>query len=251
MSEDKREEGGGAPAWMATFADLSTLLLTFFILLLSFAEMDIEKFKDALGSIQASLGTSAGGGVGVLDASPTASVIDSLTPPSTTAGSSTSSAGGSGDTDLEEIAEEIRAMVAQKNLESDVDVETSGRGVIVRVKGQLFFSPGTADMKRQAEPLLDEIADIINKSPYSMAIEGHTDNIPIRSPRFRSNWELSTARAYSALEYLTKSGVPVNRIHIAGFADTKPVADNTTREGRRKNRRVEFVFYKPETDDVP
>jgi len=245
--ESRSDDGGGAPAWMATFGDLMSLLLTFFILLLSFASMDIVKFRDALGSIQETLGVNPASGTGVFSASNSPVAVSA---PVTPAFQPRPAARTVLKKDLnKEVAQKVRQLVRRKRLDEEVSVESTARGVIVRVKGQLFFNPGTADMKQEVRPLLDEIAGIIRKNPYSVAIEGHTDNIPIRSRRFKSNWELSAARAYSALRYLTdEQGIDSGRLSIAGFADTRPLDGNDTSEGRAKNRRVEFVFYKAEDD---
>jgi len=243
LADDEHSEESGAPAWMATFADLATLLLTFFVLLLTFAEMDVEKFRDALGSVQAALGTVPSGAPGVLDASPNLSILDKIPTPGTT----TSGDGSGGESELREIEQTVDRMIREQKLGEYVDVNVSSRGVVVRVKGHLFFNPGTARLRRGAKPVLDELSELVAKYPHSMAIEGHTDNIPIRSGGFSSNWELSTARAYSTLRYLQEElGVDPKRVHIAGFADTAPVASNETREGRAKNRRVEFIFFRAE-----
>jgi chemotaxis protein MotB len=246
--EDHQQEEGGAPPWMATFADLSTLLLTFFVLLLTFAEMDVVKFKDALGSIQAALG----GGVIVVGhaetSPPTISTSDlpvdpTLAPPKVVVEEVEAS--------MKEIADIVQKMVEDQNLMEDVEVEQVGRGVVVRVKGRLFFSPGTADLIEEAKSVLDHIGQIMLQFPYEMSIEGHTDNTAISGGRYSSNWDLSTARAYSALQHIQGiEGIDAKKLHISGFADTKPVDTNETEEGRARNRRVEFVFYKGNQDDA-
>ncbi len=236
----KAAAAAGAPAWMATFADLMSLLLTFFILLLSFAEMDIVKFKDAMGSINESLGGTAGGS-GHFQGSTSAVSFDvtpsprapSAAPTVTAAVSETNTA----------ISEELEQLVEEFQLDEDVEVKSTKRGVIMRVRGRMFFNPGTADLKPGAQPLLEKIAVLLKKFPRKIAVEGHTDNIPISTGRYSNNWELSTARAYSALKYLQEyEEIDVKRIHIAGFGDTHPLTSNDTPDGRAKNRRVEFVF---------
>ncbi len=232
MEEEQSGGGGegGAPAWMATFSDMSTLLLTFFVLLLSFATMDVKKFQDALGSIQKALGfMPSGPGMFQHTMKPTF-----MQPPMANAVKSSAS---------RLIKEELEEMVAMKGLEEDVEVEDTKRGVVLRVKGRVFFNSGTAELKPEAYPILDRIAEMLKKYPGRVSIEGHTDNVPVRGGRFKSNWELSAARAYAALKYLQSKGVDVKKINIAGFADTRPIASNDTPEGRAKNRRVEFVFY--------
>lgn len=237
--EEDNDDGGGegAPAWMATFADLSTLLLTFFVLLFTFAEVDAKKFEEALGSIRNALGvTPSAQGVLQQMAMRQATLSED--------GQEVPSAKEA----LNDVAELVETMVEQKSLGDQVKVETTSRGVIVQVKGQFFFKPGTDELLEQAFTTLDEIGEIMNAYPYDMAIEGHTDDIPI-SGRFASNWELSTARSYSALKYLEeKQGIDVRRIHIAGFGSKRPIAGNDTEEGRAENRRVEFVFFLKQDD---
>ncbi len=243
MARARKAGGGeGAPAWMATFADLMSLLLTFFILLLSFAEMDIVKFKDAMGSIGSALGVSPGG-TGMFNNS--TSPVSFNQTPSTPAPPAAPSAVEAVNAKAvnEEIAGELEDLVEQFNLDEDVEIKATKRGVVMRVRGRMFFNPGTADLKPGAQPLLETISTLLKKFPKKIAIEGHTDNIPISSGRYSNNWELSTARAYSALKYLQEyEEVDVKRIHIAGFGDTHPLTSNDTPDGRAKNRRVEFVF---------
>ena len=228
--EESGGGGGGAPAWMATFSDMATLLLTFFILLLSFATMDIVKFRDAMGSIQQALGFMPVG----------TGMFQQSSKPTTIELPVSKGAGGVN----QQLSNEIKDMIEERGLQDDIDFESTPRGVILRVKGRLFFNPGDASLKPEAYPVLDRIAELIKKFPNRVSIEGHTDNIPIKNSKYASNWELSMARALSVLQFLTKSkGIDPKKLSIAGFADTRPVAPNDTPEGRAKNRRVEFVFY--------
>ena len=238
-AEEPDDDGGGegAPAWMATFADMSTLLLTFFVLLFTFAEVDAKKFEEALGSIRQALGVT-----------PSAQGVLKQTAMRQAPLSEDGQEISSGESALRDVAELVEDMVEQQELDDLVKVETTPRGVTVQCKGQFFFKPGTDELLPQAFATLDEIGEIMNVYPYEMAIEGHTDDVPI-SGRFDSNWELSTARSYSALRYLVdQKGIDVSRIHIAGFGETRPIADNATAAGRAENRRVEFVFFLKEGD---
>ncbi len=256
MAGRKAAEAVGAPAWMATFADMMSLLLTFFILLLSFAEMDIVKFKDALGSIQESLGVmkaSSSGDSMIPMHNSSMSINMSIAPPPIsrvlkTQSSSCSKAEGSAgsesvDTNKEIVADLTSAIDAMK-LEEEIQIENTNRGVVMRVKGRMFFNPGTAELKLDSHPIFQTISELMRKFPKEIAIEGHTDNVPTNGGKYANNWELSTARAFTALKFLQEyEGIEINRIHIAGFGDTKPLASNETPEGRSENRRVEFVFY--------
>ena len=227
------DEGGDAP-WMATFADLSTLLLTFFVLLLSFANMDVVEFQMMLGSVRDAMGVQhqhPGRIMGL-----TTSVVEFSKREST----------NQLDILEQDMVERVREFIKKNKLEDSISVSKGERGVVVQVKDQLLFRGGRARLRKSAHKPLSIIADLSRQVDLPLWIEGHTDNRPIRTRRFPSNWELSAARAAAALRFLVaKEKVAPERIRIAGYADTKPIASNDTAEGRKKNRRVEFVFVRP------
>ncbi len=240
---------------MATLADLFSLLLTFFILLLSFSTMDIIKFRALAKSLQDALGTTSYSSEGIFDH--TSNPIDF----ETVAYNSNVNMDLQGTAqqqivvkevkENEALAQDISKVVAEAGLQDTVTVKASSRGVLMQVQGQVFFGNGNADLKEQSAPFLDEIARIILASPYHVAIEGHTDDSPIHTRQFPSNWELSTARAISTLRYMVdKAGVDPKRLSSAGFADTRPLVPNDTVEHQRQNRRVEFVIFKDERDPL-
>lgn len=245
-NKPKKEEEG-VPAWMATFADLSTLLLTFFILLLSFATMDLVKFQDAMGSVQESLGFLPTG-PGVFQHTMEPPIFEPILepPPELEKNDCTNDNDvGNRENVNEEITSELEALIKKFNLENEVTIENIKRGVVLRVRSNLFFNIGKVELKKESYPILKKVADLMRKFPRSVSIEGHTDSLPITGGSYSSNWELSAIRALSAFNFLKEEEkVEVNRINIAGFADNRPIASNDTEEGRAKNRRVEFVFYK-------
>lgn len=241
---DESDSGGeeGAPAWMATFSDLATLLLTFFVLLLSFANMDVIEFKEMMGSVREAFGVQrrVAGDFEALSTSPI-SIGDN--PPQ----------------ELEETirdeAEQTRELVAalrEHEILDQVEVFTSREGIYVRVRDFVLFDTGDARLREEAPALLDEIAVIV-ASPvgeHGVVVEGHTDDRPIRTERYPSNWELSTARATNVLRYLLDVGrVSPARVSAAGFADTRSITPNVDDDARAQNRRVEFVFRRQATDD--
>ena len=249
----------GAPEWMNTFADMMSLLLTFFVLLLSFANMDIVRFQEAMSSIQNAL---LGGPTAMKEVPQTAVVELSQTshtslvqtqrevqenPPSETGEPETAATKiVTSTTDLEALAS-IEQMLREQELIGMAEAEATARGVIIRVKGQLFFEAGSAELLERSYPMLNEIGAILLAFPYNITVEGHTDDQPIHTERFPSNWELSTARAISVMRYLSeRRGVPAARMGVAGYADIHPVVPNDSPEHRAANRRVEFVFHKGE-----
>jgi len=128
-------------------------------------------------------------------------------------------------------------------LEESVEAEFTEGSIVLRVEGNVFFKSGSSDLLPEASHILSDIIQIIQNNPhYDVDIQGHTDDRPISTPKFASNWELSAIRATTVLRYLIENGISEERLTATGFADLRPVASNYTPEGRRKNRRVEFVL---------
>ncbi len=239
MIEDDDEGGGGDSApWMATFADLMSLLLTFFILLLSFATMDIVEFQEALGSMREAFGVQfvhSGSHEAVAD--DPIQIFDSEKTPEMSVIQNQSAY------ENEEFLEELREAIAEQQLDGRVDATIEeGRGVILRISGEVLYGPGAAYLREEALPILERVSDLIAGRTYRIVVEGHTDDLPINTVEFPSNWELSTARAISAMRYLVALGVEPARVGVAGYADFRPLEPNDTPEHRAVNRRVEFVF---------
>lgn len=223
----------GAPAWMATFSDMATLMLCFFVLLLSFANMDVENFRTALGSVREAFGVQfkVNGRFESLSDSPISlSEVQS--------------------TDVlhrerpieKEAINLVREFLADKGLSGSVEVDSGARGIILRTKDQVLFDPGAAQLKRHGTPVLDAMRELADSFDGELAVEGHTDDRPIKNAVFPSNWELSGARSAAVLRYLLEASIDPALVHVAGYADMRPVASNATPDGRAQNRRVEFVF---------
>ncbi len=235
VPEEQEEVDEGAPPWMATFSDMATLLLTFFVLLLSFANMDVENFRVALGSVKEAFGVQVHtrGNIEGMTTSPVElSTVQSLPwiqkPPDV-------------DKDTAAVAEYIK----KKGLEEKIDVVGTARGIVLRIKDVVLFGVGSDELSEGAAPVLEAVGGVFAAFDGDMTVEGHTDNVPIASGRFPSNWELSTARAISVMRELTgKNSVAASRVRVAGYADSKPIASNDSVDGRSKNRRVEFLFEK-------
>jgi chemotaxis protein MotB len=238
MDEEPEAEAGGGAAWMATFADMMTLLLTFFVLLLSFATMDKVKFQDALGSVQEALGVRwehpgrfeavATAPIQIFDLEATPAVV------------------------LEDQAllDELEQGIAAEDLENEIDVEMTGRGVLVRVSGRVLYQQSQATLRVEGQPMLRRIGDLARGSDHDIMIEGHTDDVPIQTRQFPSNWELSTARAIAAMRFLVDQGVDSDRIGVAGYAERRPLQPNDSDENRALNRRVEFMFTREGPDEA-
>jgi len=234
MIEEECEcEGGSDAAWMATFADLMSLLLTFFVLLLSFANMDVVRFKMALGSVRDALGVQFKhpGDVEAVsshiievskqESSPNILVIEEIM-----------------------MLEKVKKFIKEAKLEAMMEAELDERGVVIRIKGHILFRSGEATLRKHAPQMLTPVIRLAKAMNNQLSIQGHTDDRPIRTSRFPSNWELSTARAVATMRFLLREGLSAKRMNVAGYAHMRPVAPNNSSEGRASNRRVEFVFLR-------
>ncbi len=244
---------------MTTFADLMSLLLTFFILLLSFANMDVIKFRDAQGSLKDAFGVQFDDTIKGEQRTKAASIVDLLYKTKDSVINLDLKARQSQGAvksmiqarmqSNEDIYRKLQSIVRDQNLGDQVVVENTSRGVIITVNGQLFFHSGSAVLLEKSFPLLDSITNVVENFPYKLTIEGHTDNTQIKTDKFPSNWELSTGRAISAVKYILSSGrIDPEKLGAGGYADTRPIAQNDTPEGRRINRRIEFVFFRDDME---
>ncbi len=138
--------------------------------------------------------------------------------------------------------QELQDMLKRMGLEGEFKIAYEAIGIRLILQEKLLFESGSADIKPEMRPVLDKLYEIIKDLPNSVEVEGHTDSIPISTERFPSNWELSTARASTIVRYFIAKGINPERLKASGYADTKPMASNTTPEGRAQNRRVEIVI---------
>jgi chemotaxis protein MotB len=216
---------GVVPIWAITFADLMTLLMSFFVLLFSFSSLEAEKFKEVAGSMRAAFG------------------VAGLAPaPRPAPGTGAAMPGPDASAEELDLVERLRRAVEQAGLGKQGTARVTGRGVALRLDGEAAFESGSADLTPEVLPLLDRIARVAEANPGEIEVEGHTDDVPIATERYPSNWELSAARAGSAVRYLAWRGLPASRIKAIGYADSRPIASNTSDESRARNRRVEFLF---------
>ena len=208
----KQMEGGDD--WLITYSDLVTLILTFFILIAAISKVDPLKFERIAQSLSGAYGKED----------------------------------NDQQIDLRTVYKMINDLINNSSYASKVEVNLLPIGVAVTFKSNALFTLGKANIKEDIEPILDGLAWVMRELPYSVAVEGHTDDIPISSDEYPSNWELSTARASRVVRYLIKEGVPSDKLFASGYADTKarvPNLDDFGRpipENRAENRRIEIIF---------
>lgn len=242
----KKEEtkGPGAPLWMLTYGDMITLVLTFFILLYSYSTIDVVKWKQVVSSLRGSLGVMRGGttlneiemvGLGQPD--------ENLNDIKVTAEDLA---------DFEKLQQEkiemevLKATLIDQLHEVDlrISVSTDERGVVLRFEDSVLFDKGKADLKPNARAVLDKVGNILSSLDNHIRIEGHTDDLPIHTAKFPSNWELSTSRATNVLRYLLEHGLDPKKLSAVGYGEYHPIVPNSDEESRQKNRRVDIVILR-------
>lgn len=233
------EGSGGSPAWMTTFADLMSLLLTFFILLFSMSSISDVKFSEAAGSIQ-SVFSGASDSDSILDGSD--GMIE-LPIPKETSKSEETSKGQDELTQNEQMYEKLSEDVENKDLGSNVSVSMGEKGITVALKDSILFESGRADLKEEGLEVLEQVRSLIDEYDNEIVIEGHTDNIPMSSGRYGSNWELSTSRAVSVVRYLAEEeDIDPERLSAVGYGEYRPIVANDSHENRATNRRVNILL---------
>ena len=226
-------EDEGAPAWMVTFADLMALLLVFFVLLFAMSEIEVKQFQAVMESIKEALLSEAPPLPPASEGIPTQSA--NITPPAPIPMQPQGA----------NIMDDLQKIIQRKEMGEFVVVYEDGPRIIIRIEGHAIFRPGEVNMIEDVVPALDDVQKLFQKhATYSINIKGHTDNTPINTLQFPSNWELSAVRATTVLRYFVGKGIGPERLTATGYADRVPLASNDSPEGRAKNRRVEFVLEK-------
>jgi len=213
---------GGPPTWMITYGDMMSLLLCMFILILSFSSVETDKFRKAAGSLRSALGVA-------------------FTPTKVSTNQQLRQQMEDAQTReaLEEMEETLREQEAQKHVRWEMTPE----GIQIVMNDPILFDLGKADLKPQAFPILQAVVKVIEaRNPPEIEVLGHTDDLPIHTGKFPSNWELSAARALSIVQYFARQGnIEPRRLSAIGYGEYRPAYQNTERD-RPKNRRVEILL---------
>ncbi len=269
MAKKRREEppsGGNAP-WMNTFADLMNLLLCFFVLLFSMSTVNAEKFEMIVTSLQSSFSILPSGGATISDNGQMIGagisqleLLDTYYKQEANSESEQdTNSDGSNQSDKsvqeayeeqalaesEQMAEQIETQAQESGIQNQVEVDFNAQYVLLTLNGALLFDSGSAEIREDAYPLVDKIGAILNNyNANIIEIEGHTDNVPISGGKFENNNVLSMYRALTVADYIRQiTTLNPGLLKSSGRGDYVPVADNTTPEGRARNRRVEIKIY--------
>lgn len=227
----------GAAEYMNTYGDMMTLLLCFFVLLFAMSNIDAKKFEAITQAFSGSAGILEGG----------TTLVDEkiVTNGSISDGASSMVMEMQS---FEDLQKEIEEYLEEKGLKESVDVQNEDAGLILRFQDNVLFAKGSADLSPEVFPVLNYIGQMLKQSNFSdkfINVEGHTDNIPIYSTRFPSNWELSVGRSSSVVRYfIEKVKIDPKRISASGYGEYHPILPNDSNENRAKNRRVEVVIMK-------
>ena len=228
-SGSKNSDDSSGGGWEIVYSGFVLILLCFFIMLSSFSTMEEAKVLQFVKSFASAVSIMSGGvkfesGPAVM--SDAAEVVDNKAELAKTF------------QDLEKLSDEF-------DLQEEINLALTREGLVMRLSEHTLFDLGAADISAEALPLLEKIGAIISKTVYQIRIEGHTDNLPIHTELFPSNWELSTARAVNVLRYfIKKHSIDPQRMAAEGFSKFQPLVANDSRENRAKNRRVEIIFIR-------
>jgi chemotaxis protein MotB len=220
----RKKESQGAPQWMVTYSDMVTLLLTFFVLLLSMARMDSVKFNDAAGSLKGAFGVMA------------SSNKTEITRPKVVEFAPIE------DDYVTRLYQRIQTTINRLKLDQDIELVKDRGAVVLRVRDSILFDSGQSQLREEALPMLQNVAELVKPLRLNLRIEGHTDSIQVPGSEF-GNWDLSVQRATAVLKALAMGKLlPLERLSAVGYGAEHPIASNETSEGQALNRRVDFVL---------
>ena len=272
----------GLPPWLATFADLMSLLMCFFVLLLSFAEMDVLKYKQVAGAMKMAFGvqrdviaTEIPKGTSVIaqqyspgkpievtpleimreqttdDTKTNLDFTDSTSKNDLSAANAAEIAARHAEQMAKEEAEELKQELAAAIGDGLLEVEAFADRVLIRIREKGSFGSGKANLKPAFEPILEQIAVVLNQRDGHFIIAGHTDDIPIETKQFRSNWDLSAKRAATVVHFFIQRGdIDPERMEIRAHSDNQPLVPNDSWENRAQNRRVEISVLHGNTESI-
>ena len=268
----RRRKGAGHGAehaderWLLTYADMITLLMALFMVMFSMASVNTSKYEELTRSLQdAFSGKVLSGGTSfqTSGASPSETEqavpeppIPAIKPPLEWQAENDGGARAQELDDLAQVKRQVDQYAREHNLEHQVKTQIDRRGLVIRLlTDKVLFDSASATLKPRARPLLTSLAGILRAEVrHPVLVEGHTDNAPINTPQYPTNWELSTLRSTTVVRYLIREGVASRRLSAVGYGALRPIASNHSAIGRRRNRRVEIVLSRilkhPDTEVV-
>ena len=261
--EAEKENG---ERWLLTYADLITLLMIFFIVMYSMSKIDANKFRALADSLNTALGGGTPAKVEIsnnpsgpaifVTGNPQANATQSgqSSNPDKTAAAQNNSQQSQGNIDvenmtIEQIKARLDAFAKDNNIQSSLVSSIEERGLVVSIQDTLLFDSGSAVITPRAHQILDKISTVLATAPNYIRVEGHTDNLPIHTLQFPSNWELSVIRATNVVQIMAvEGGIASARLSATGYGEYRPITTNTTEAGRSQNRRVDLIILRAKYD---
>jgi chemotaxis protein MotB len=229
----REEEQENHERWLLTYSDLITLLLAFFIMMYTLSKQDAQKYQEVTAHLRAIFT----GGEAVFYHPSAQASTSAVSLPSPEAMNAEI---------MKQLEEEIKSVTPLEIMQNNFKIFVDERGIVVRALDKTFFDEGKADLKDRAKNTIEKIIPTLKKVDREVRIEGHTDNIPINTAEFRSNWELSVRRATEVVRYVIERGdFSPDKISAAGYAEYRPLTDNGSAENRAMNRRIEIIIERP------
>lgn len=219
--------------WLIIYLDVMTLMLCLFVVLLAYSSYSTEEYKALAKALSSSVAVTP-----EVEA-PVEPPVQQREPPA--------SVDAPIDSAVARLQEQFRSALLEQGLQESIDVLVSANQVNLQIDERILFELGQAELTEAGREVLVKLVPLLAvASDHSLSIEGHTDNTPIANVQFPSNWELSSQRATGVLRFLLTQGIAAGRMRAVGYADTRPLADNGTPEGRARNRRVALILQRPE-----
>lgn len=250
------EKAANHERWLVSYADFITLLFAVFVTLYAMSQTDKQKVEEVAASYRSAFGVTTGASSGKpsimkkTDLMPIPSVRPVLKNPEKPKAKDGTAKIHASKKEFKEILVSLEKFLITKNALDKVNVEITRRGLVISLKEAGFFKSGSAAIETISDELLDKIAEALLPYGNQISFEGHTDNIPMRSPVFPSNWELSTARATSLAHFfIDRHSFAPQKISVTGYGEFRPVAENDSEEGRKQNRRVDIVLMGNGSED--
>lgn len=241
MKKKRHEQEGNNERWLITYSDLITLLLVFFIILYAFSKVDNKKYENLASGFNSVFGS----GTGILNGGNSINIVGG------TASQNSSGEEKSEEDMLSDLKQQVDGYLTSNSLNESVSTNIDDRGLVISMSNSILFDSGTATIKSDNNLNLKTMGKLLNSMPNYIRIEGHTDNLPINNTKFKSNWELSVIRATNVAEILIdETGISPERISVLGYGEFRPIGDNSTAEGRAKNRRVDIIIMDTKFDKI-
>jgi chemotaxis protein MotB len=234
--------------WLLTYSDLITLLMIFFIVMYSMSNVDKEKYQKVAQGLNKAMGGSSAAGANIIGKDGGVSVEKDWQPANTEVVQAEEKSR------MEEVKKQVDKYLQENGLASKVDTKVEERGLVLSFKDSLFFDSGKAEIKTDEIKKLVDIGKILNMQAVAdsyIRVEGHTDNVPISTYQYKSNWDLSVIRASNVVQLLiAQSGIVPQRIAPLGYGEFRPVADNNSEAGKARNRRVDIIIMSSKFNEV-